>query len=195
MPAPIGPVLPLAGYLVGSVNTGLLLARRHGVDLRRVGSGNVGATNVGRALGSSAGKRVLALDVLKGYAPTLAARLAVGREHPWTAATGLASALGHCFPLWHGFRGGKGAATAAGALLAVHGPAGIVAGLTYGILRRATGRASVGSLGGAAVGAAYVLMREPMRPSSGMGLGLLALVVARHRDNLTRLMEGTEPRT
>lgn len=193
MSAPFGPVFPAAGYLLGSVSTGLLLARRRGVDLREVGSGNTGATNVGRALGRSAGKLVLVVDVLKGFGPTMAARRIMGRENPWTAATGFAAAFGHCFPLWHGFQGGKGAATAVGALLALNAPAGAMAGLTYGLLRKATGRASVGSLGGAIVGAAWLLATKPARPPSVMGVALLALLIARHRDNLVRLIEGTEP--
>jgi acyl phosphate:glycerol-3-phosphate acyltransferase len=184
---------PLAGYLLGSLGTGLILARRHGIDLRTVGSGNTGATNAARALGKSAGRKVMALDALKGFAPTLVARVALGPNAPWTAATGLAAALGHCFPVWHGFRGGKGAATAAGALLAVSPPAGVLAGVTFFMLRRATRRASVGSLGGATVGTVATVVTGPGRNASAMAGGLLLLVVARHGSNIRRLLAGQEP--
>jgi acyl phosphate:glycerol-3-phosphate acyltransferase len=193
LPAVLGPALTLLAYLLGSIGTGLLLARRRGVDLRSIGSGNIGATNVGRALGKGTGRLVLVLDALKGFVPALLARLMLGPADPWTAATGFAAAFGHCFPVWHGFRGGKGAATAAGVLLAVVPPAGVLAGLTFFGLRKASRRASVGSLGGAAVGATATLALGAGRWPSLMALGLLLLVVLRHRDNLGRLLTGREP--
>lgn len=190
----IGPALTLGSYLVGSVSTGLLLAGSRGIDLRSEGSGNVGATNVGRVLGKRAGRIVLALDAAKGAVPALAARLTLGADDPWTAATGAAAALGHCYPLWHGFRGGKGAATAAGVLLVLSPPAGVAAAATYVGLKKWTRRASVGSLGGALVGAGVtVALHGPASPRAWMAGALLALVVLRHRDNIVRLWRGEEP--
>jgi len=138
----------LVAYLLGSVSFGLLVARPAGVDLRSVGSGNVGATNVRRALGRGPARLVLGLDALKGFAPVAAGAYIWGPSSPVPAAGGFAAAFGHCFPLWHGFRGGKAAATGAGALLAATPPAGLAAITSYLVLRRTSRRASVGSLAG-----------------------------------------------
>lgn len=190
----LGPALTLGSYLLGSISTGLLLARERGVDLRQVGSGNVGATNVGRALGKRAGRMVLVLDAAKGALPALLARATLGADDPWTAATGAAAAVGHCYPIWHGFDGGKGAATAAGVLLVLSPPAGLAAAGTYVALKKVSRRASVGSLGGALVGAGVTLgLHGPGSPRTWMAAGLLALVVLRHRDNIERLWRGEEP--
>ncbi|MFW6051929.1 MAG: glycerol-3-phosphate acyltransferase [Myxococcota bacterium] len=191
--AVVGPVFPAAGYLLGSIGSGLLLARREGVDLRGVGSGNIGATNVGRVLGKQAYYTVLLLDALKGFAPTLAARLTMGPEDPWTAATGVAAALGHCYPVWHGFRGGKGAATAAGVLAAAAPAAGTAAAVTFVGLKKASRRASVGSLGGAVVGTVATVALTGLGWRTAMASALLALIVARHRSNIARLLRGEEP--
>ncbi len=190
----LGPALTVGAYLVGSISTGLLLARSRGVDLRNVGSGNVGATNVGRALGKRAGRLVLALDAAKGALPALAARWTLGADDPWTAATGAAAAFGHCFPIWHRFQGGKGAATSAGVLLVLCPPAGVAAAGTYVGLERLSRRASVGSLGGALVGAIVTSAAlGPASPRTWMAGALLGLVVLRHRDNIVRLWRGEEP--
>ena len=190
----LGPAIALGGYLLGSISPGLILAKRQGVDLREGGSGNVGATNVGRMLGKRAGRQVLALDAAKGALPALAARLALGPDDGWTAATGAAAALGHCFPIWHGLRGGKGAATAAGVLLVLVPPAGVAGAATYIALKKLTKRASVGSIGGALIGAGCTLaLLGPASPRTWMAGALLGLVLVRHRDNLRRLARGEEP--
>lgn len=193
MELPVGPLLAILGYLLGSVSLGLLIAARRGVDLRSFGSGNIGATNVGRALGKPTGRLVLLADLLKGLAPVLAARAVLGVDDPWTGVTGVAAVAGHCYPIWHGLRGGKGAATAAGVLLAAIPVAGVVAALAFLALRKATRRASVGSLGGAVAGAAATAAVEPVGPRALMAASVLVLVFARHADNLGRLFEGTEP--
>src|SRR5690606_17231678 len=157
-------------------------------------SGNIGATNVGRLLGKRAGRQVLLLDAAKGALPALVARAVLGPDDGWAAATGAAAVLGHCFPIWHGFRGGKGAATAAGVLLALVPPAGLAAAGTYVALKKLSGRASVGSLGGALVGAGCTLaLLGPASPRSLMAGALLGIVLVRHRDNLVRLARGQEP--
>lgn len=190
----LGPTLTVGAYLLGSVSAGLLLARRRGIDLRSVGSGNVGATNVGRALGKGAGRRVLALDAAKGGLAAATARLCLGADDPWTAAAGTAAVVGHCFPIWHGFRGGKGAATAAGVLLVLSPPAGLAAVGAYVGLKTLSRRASVGSLGGALVGAGVTLgLHGPGSPRTWMAAAVLAVVVLRHRENLERLWRGEEP--
>ncbi|MCA9531712.1 MAG: glycerol-3-phosphate 1-O-acyltransferase PlsY [Myxococcales bacterium] len=190
-----GASLALAAYLLGSVSFGLLLAKRRGVDLRAVGSGNIGATNVRRALGAEAGRAVMVLDALKGLVPTLAARVALGPGDPWVAVAGVCAVLGHCYPLWHGGRGGKGAATTGGVLLAACPPAGVVMLATYLALKKLTGRASVGSLAGAALGALVTALALGEAPRTWMALALFALIVVRHRANLGRLVRGEEPRS
>jgi glycerol-3-phosphate acyltransferase PlsY len=192
----LGPALTLGSYLVGSISFGLLIAKHRGVDLREVGSGNVGATNVGRALGKKTGRAVLALDAAKGIAPALIARLALGPDDPWTAAVGTAAVVGHCFPIWHRLRGGKGAATAVGVLLVLSPPAGIAGAATYFAVKKATGRASAGSIAGALVGAGTTLaLHGPASPRTWMAGGLLGIVLARHAKNIVRLIDGTEPRS
>lgn len=192
----LGPALTLGSYLVGSISFGLLIAKSRGVDLREVGSGNVGATNAGRALGKGTGRAVLALDAAKGMVPALIARMALGPDDPWTAAVGTAAVLGHCFPIWHGLRGGKGAATAAGVFLVLVPPAGVASAVTYFAVKKATGRASAGTIAGAVVGAGTTLaLCGPMSPRSWMAGGILGLVLIRHAGNIKRLIEGTEPRS
>jgi len=190
----LGPALAGAAYLLGSVIPGLILARRAGVDLRADGSGNVGATNVKRVLGRGAGWTVMALDVLKGLGPTLAAVLLLGAEDPWVAATGVAAVVGHVLPIWHGLRGGKGAATAAGALLAAAPIAGVAAVVAFAAVKKLTRRASAGSLTGAAVGCLTTVgLVGPRHATAYMACGILAVVVLRHADNIGRLLRGTEP--
>ncbi len=195
-----GAAATIAAYMLGSVSFAILVARRAGVDLRAAGSGNPGATNVGRVLGRRAGRLVLALDALKGAAPALAGVLAFGATDARTAAIGVAAVVGHVWPLWHGGRGGRGAATGLGVLLATAPPAGALAGLGYAVARRASGRASVGSLAGALLGSAALIAWEQHAPGhatprSWMALGLLAVVVVAHTPNLARLARGQEPRT
>jgi glycerol-3-phosphate acyltransferase PlsY len=190
----LGPAIALGGYLLGSISPGLILAKRQGVDLREGGSGNVGATNVGRVLGKRAGRQVLALDAAKGALPALVARAALGPDDPWTAIAGVSAVLGHCYPIWHGFRGGKGAATGAGVLLATVPVAGLAAAGTYLGLKKVTRRASVGSLGGALVGAGVTWAAlGAASPRTWMALGIHGLVIVRHRENLARLARGEEP--
>lgn len=190
----LGPALTVGSYLLGSISSALILAKRRGVDLRHEGSGNPGATNVARVLGERAGRLVLVFDAGKGALPALLARVALGPDDPWTAATGAAAALGHCFPVWHGFRGGKGAATAAGVLLVLVPPAGLAAAGTFFALKKLTKRASVGSIGGALVGAGATLaLLGPASPRTWMAGALLGLVLVRHADNLGRIVRGEEP--
>lgn len=183
----------LAAYLLGSISFGLIAAARRGVDLRSFGSGNTGATNVGRALGRREGRVVLLLDAAKGLLPTLAGATALGVEDPWTAGAGVAAVAGHCWPVWHGFRGGKGAATAAGAMLVLCWPAGLGAIVTYLGAKKVSRKVSVGSLAGATVGALLAaLVAGTTAPAAG-ALGIAALVWIRHADNLARLARGDEP--
>ena len=189
--------LTLTAYLLGSISFALLIAKSKGIDLREEGSGNLGATNAGRALGKGLGRVVLILDMAKGALPVIAAGLLLPPEEaPWVGAVGFAAVLGHCFPIWHGLRGGKGAATGMGAIAAAVPWAGLAAALTYLLLKKLSRRASVGSLGGAAVGAgvSFALVgRGPDWPLSVMALSVALLITLRHYENIGRLIRGTEP--
>jgi len=190
----IRPAMVLGAYLLGSVSFGLLAAKRAGADLREEGSGNIGATNVGRVLGKRVGRVVLVLDALKGALPVVGARLLFGADDPWTAATGVAAVVGHLAPVWHHFRGGKGAATSAGVLLAALPAAGLAGFAGYVIGKKTTKRASVGSLLGSAIGVGVmVVVLGPDGPRTIMAYTLLALVIIRHAGNIGRLVRGVEP--
>lgn len=189
----LGPFLTLAAYLAGSISFGLLLARREGVDLRSIGSGNIGATNVGRALGKSRGRQVMLLDMLKGFVPVALARWVLNLSWPWVTAVGIAAVLGHVLPIWHGFRGGKGAATAGGVLLAALPPIGGATLLTFVVVKKVSRRASVASLSAATLAACLVLLFDGRQWPVLLGLGLWLIIVVRHAGNIARLLRGEEP--
>lgn len=180
-------------YLVGSVPFSYLIARRWGVDVRRVGSGNVGATNVMRTAGRLPGLVAFVLDFLKGTAAVvLAIRLEPGGALPPLAAA--SAILGHMFPVWLGFRGGKGAATGAGAFLPLApwatGAAVVVFALTLALSRYV----SLGSMAGAASLAALAFLLGLPRPVAWSAAGVAVLVVWKHRGNIERIARGTESR-
>ena len=181
------------GYLVGSIPFAFLLARRRGVDLRSVGSGNVGAANVLRTSGVTAGLVAMLLDGLKGALAVLAAeRLTVGPATP--VAAGLASMIGHIYPVWLRFRGGKGVATAAG-VFSVLSPAGLgVGSLVFVFAVWITRYISVGSIAGA-VALAVVAASGEAPGVIAVGAAIAAVVIIhRHRANLARIAAGTERR-
>jgi Predicted membrane protein len=121
--------LCLAAYLLGSVPFGKLIAASYGIDIQKRGSGNIGFANVRRIVGWHAGLLTLSADVLKGYLPTLVAYTTVGS--PFAFYVGLIAILGHIFPVWLKFRGGKGIATGLGLVLALQPIAGLIGGATY----------------------------------------------------------------
>jgi glycerol-3-phosphate acyltransferase PlsY len=185
-------LLVVAGYLLGSIPTGLLLARRAGIDLRRAGSGNIGATNVLRTAGRRLGVLTLLGDLAKGALPTWLARY-LGAGEMVTGCAGLAAVLGHLFPPWLRFHGGKGVATALGAIL-VLAPASAAFGvLAFALVVGATGYVSLASLAACVVVA--VAMWAERSLAWPLGALMAALIVARHADNLRRLVAGSEPRT
>jgi len=186
-------LLVVAAYALGSISFGLIVAARRGVDLRAVGSGNTGATNVGRAIGKREGRIVLVLDALKGRRPAAAGAAWLGPTSPWTAGAAIAAVAGHCWPIWHGLRGGKGAATAAGAMLVLSWPAGLVAVATYVVGKKMTRKTSVGSLAGATVGAVVAALLGAMSPPAWGAAAIALLVWVRHADNVQRLARGEEP--
>lgn len=191
-----------AAYLVGSIPFGLLIARYgHGVDVRRHGSGNIGATNVGRVLGKKWGVFCLALDALKGLIPTLLLPRVLPFPTDWvesaTVACGAAAIAGHVFPVWLGFRGGKGVATGAGVAAVVCWQAALAAAAAFAIVfaaKRVVSLASIVSAGVYAAVALAVLGREigEKWPTALFAVAIPTLIVVRHRDNIRRLIRGDE---
>ena len=180
-------------YLCGAVPTGVLLARRHGVDPRDVGSGNIGATNVARAAGVTAGVLTLAGDAVKGFAPVLIAQRA-GYDPPAVALTALAAFLGHLYSCFLNFEGGKGVATGLGVLLGL-APGAMVVVVPVFLATLATSRyVSVASMVAAAATPLVLAALGYDRTIVVVGLMISALIILRHRDNLRRLRFGTEAR-
>jgi glycerol-3-phosphate acyltransferase PlsY len=182
-------------YLIGSLPFSFLVARAFGVhDVRQVGSGNVGATNVLRSAGKVAGALALVLDVGKGAAAAaLAGRLAPG-EAALPAVAAVASVVGHMFPVWLRFRGGKGVATGLGAFAPLAPAAALGAVAVFVLAALATRFVSLGSVaGGVALGAVALALRGPDPVAIAAAL-TAALVVFRHRANLRRILGGTERR-
>jgi glycerol-3-phosphate acyltransferase PlsY len=182
-------------YLVGSIPFSFLVARAFGVeDVRRVGSGNVGATNVLRNAGKAAGALALLLDLGKGAAATaLAAKLAPGLA-AGPAAAAVAAVVGHMFPVWLRFEGGKGVATGLGAFAPLVPRAALVALLVFGATAAATRYVSLGSVAGGVALASLVLARRGPDPVALAAVVTAALVLFRHRSNLRRILRGTERR-
>ena len=195
----------LLAYLLGSIVGGLLIGKLRGVDIRTMGSGNAGATNMLRTQGKVAAVAVLLIDLGKGW-------VATGVLAPWAipgvppaelgmrallvTACGLAVIVGHVYPLWYGFRGGKGVATFLGAVLGINARLGLVMVLTWlmiAILFGFVGLASVVSAGAVAV--AIAVHSSEMRTAL-LVFGILAalLIIYTHRGNISRMLAGTEPR-
>ncbi len=181
------------GYLAGSVPFAFLVARRRGIDLRRVGSGNVGATNVLRTSGVTRAVAAMCLDGLKGaLAVVVAQRLAFGPATP--VAAGVASVIGHIYPVWLGFRGGKGVATAAGVFGVLAPTALAIAGGVFVLAVWTSRYMSVGSLAGAITLAIATAAADGPGAITAGALLVAGVIVHRHRGNLSRLMAGTERR-
>lgn len=182
------------GYLVGTIPSGYLVARARGVDIQKVGSGNIGATNVLRALGVAPAILVVAMDPLKGALATLFP-LVLGLD-PWTVAlTGFATVLGNNFNLFLGLRGGKGVATSLGVFLVVNPMVAVVC-LLLGLFTIAAGRyVSLGSMVGMVAGPLFLLASSVYTlPDLFLAAALATLAVIRHWENLKRLAAGTERR-
>lgn len=205
-------ILIPAGYLVGSIPFGLLVGLARGVDVRQKGSGNIGATNVGRLLGGKFFALVFALDVLKGMAPMLAAGLVLGfAAHTplgyllWLLV-GFAAVLGHMFSVFLGFRGGKGVATSTGMMLGLwpyYTLPLLAAAAVFGAAFWRTRIVSLGSILGAitlpiayaAMGLLFWPTHLPAQwPLLAFAVIVATMIVYKHRSNITRLRAGNEPR-
>lgn len=211
------PLLPLVyGYLLGSVPAGYLAGRwLRGIDIRQHGSGSTGATNVLRVIGKGPALAVFLVDVLKGTAAVLLAKLLLAHDSlagtaagttaswsidSWVVAAGLAALAGHIWPLWLGWRGGKAVATALGMLLGLAWPVGLAC---FGVFLTVLSLSRIVSLSSVVAAVALPVLMLAWFRDQGLGLrwpylvlALLtsALVIWRHRSNLERLLQGSEPR-
>ena len=179
-------------YLLGSIPFGLVITRAFGLgDLRAIGSGNIGATNVLRTGNKGAAAATLILDAGKGAVAVLVARHLAGESAALVA--GFAAFLGHIFPVWLGFRGGKGVATFLGTMLALAWPVGIAACLTWLVTAFAFRCSSLAALVAAASTPLWLWLFG--RPDAiWLGVALAVLVFVRHHANIRRLLDGTEPK-
>jgi glycerol-3-phosphate acyltransferase PlsY len=188
----------LAAYAIGSIPTAYLVGRANGVDLRTVGSGNLGATNVFRTLGWRAALFVYVVDMLKGMAPVLWLPALAGepRGWPWGVALGIAAILGHVRPVFLlGKGGGKGVATASGVFFALAPLPSVAALLAFVVVVVASRYVSLASLVGAAVLPLAVLAQQRhLTPLVLVSAGVAAFVFWTHRENIGRLRRGEERR-
>jgi glycerol-3-phosphate acyltransferase PlsY len=202
----------VAAYLLGSVSFALMLGRLNGVDIRQHGSGNVGATNLGRALGKKWGVLCFFLDLGKGLVPVVGYRLtllAIGEDVSGSVemlqwlAIGVAAVVGHVFPLFLKFKGGKGMATGMGALLGfwpVLSVPALAAFVVWFLVTKATAYVGLASVVAAAVLPVFVVGfaialgydAQEIAVCAGVSALLAALVIVRHRSNIKRLLDGTE---
>lgn len=185
-------LLPVFAYLLGSVSSAIVIARLFGLtDPRQVGSGNPGATNILRYGGKKAAALTLAGDVLKGVIPVLVAHV-LGAAPLILALTLLAAFLGHVFPVFHGFKGGKGVATAAGTLIALNGWVGLALIATWLVMAFTTRYSSLSAIVTTLASPLYVwwFTREPVLIAATAVMGVMLLW--RHRSNIQKLIAGTE---
>jgi glycerol-3-phosphate acyltransferase PlsY len=199
-------VVLIGSYLLGSIPFGYLAGRIAGIDIRKCGSGNVGATNVIRTLGKGYGYPVFVADFLKGFGAVKISMLVATRLQPgWSSSemfgivAAISSVLGHSFPVWLNFKGGKGVATSAGALFCLAPVAALVGASVWILTFLVTRYVSVASVAAAAALPVIILIITRLRETGGKSLFyssvcLAAVVIWRHRSNLSRLVRGTEAR-
>ena len=181
----------VGGYLIGSVPFGLLLTKAAGLgDIRQVGSGNIGATNVLRTGRKGLAAATLILDGLKGAVAVLLARQFLGDQD---LVVGTAAVLGHLFPVWLGFRGGKGVATGLGVLLAAAWPVGLACCAVWLVAAKLLKMSSAAALTAFAAAPLFALVLSSVDHAL-MALLIAVLVFWRHEANIRRLLAGTEPR-
>jgi acyl phosphate:glycerol-3-phosphate acyltransferase len=186
--------LALVGaYLIGSIDFAVFVGKMHGVDIRKVGSGNPGTSNVLRSLGKGPAAMVFIGDTLKGVLGAYLGMLASGSfQSHWVWAAGFAAVVGHCYPVLHGFKGGKGVATGFGVLLFAEPLLGLILFVSWLVLTKLTKTASIASM-------AVAIAAIPLALLLGVGglslvwmAATILLVVWRHRSNIQRLAGGTE---
>jgi len=184
----------VGAYILGAVPFGLMIAKRYfNVDIRELGSKNIGATNVYRVLGKKAGAAVFTLDILKGLAPVLLAHHLFGSQHAWVVLTGVAAILGHTFSPFLGFKGGKGVATSLGVAFGFSWQAGLICFVVWCLIVWITGYVSVASIVGAPLAAVLIWYFNGEDPIYAVfGIVVASFVVLKHRANIARLRRGEE---
>ncbi len=192
--------ISLAGYLLGSIPTGLLVGKAKGIDIRKHGSGNIGATNVFRILGKKFGIFVFVCDALKGVLAAIAGAFFAGRQFSPALAgivCGVACILGHNFPVWLKFKGGKGVATSLGVVFGLVPLAGVVSFAVWGAVLFLSRYVSLASIVGAIAVPVTVAFTEhgaDRTPLLAFNSFAALLIIVRHRANIRRLLAGTENR-
>ena len=190
-PALLG-VVGLLAYLLGSVSFGVVMARLFGLgDLRQIGSGNIGATNVLRTGNKTAAFLTLVLDAAKGGIAVLIAGALLGADA--AQAAGLAAFLGHCYPVFLGFKGGKGVSTFLGTLLALSWPVGLAACATWAVVAALSRISSLSALMAAASAPIWALVLG-LPDAVALLIALAVVIGLRHEGNIRRLIAGSEPR-
>jgi len=196
----------IVGYIVGSLPTAYIAGRLAGIDIRRSGSGNVGATNVARVLGKRFGYPVFVVDVLKGFAAVEFAEVISASAHSsalvvdfWGIVGAIFAVIGHSYPVWLGFKGGKGVATSVGALFALNWIPALIVGIVWIVVFLTTRYVSLASIVAAialpVTVAAMFFSGNLLSPVLlYFSLFLAAIIVFRHRLNISRLLNGTEHR-
>jgi glycerol-3-phosphate acyltransferase PlsY len=201
-------IIGFASYLIGSIPAGYIAGRIAGIDIRTAGSGNIGATNVMRVLGKRYGYPVFVVDFLKGLVAVSLSIFIAKRAQPISVSTqlfGIIAAVscvtGHSFPVWLGFKGGKGVATSAGALFGLMPFVALIGAAVWVITFELTRYVSVASMTAVLVVPIIILILMLLKQTQTSGTALLyfstclaAVVIFRHRSNLSRLLRGTEPR-
>lgn len=185
----------LSAYMIGSIPTGVWYSKLvHKVDVRSLGSGNSGGTNIGRNFGKNAALIVITIDVLKGLLPFLVAKKLFGQSNHgdlFIMATGIAAVLGHAYPVWASFKGGKIVATSIGVLLAYSFPLTLVQVLLLVLLIYLTSIMSLSAMLSYALVVLYILFTRTL--TYGIGFSLMSLfMIYRHRENIDRLLKGQE---
>ena len=190
---PVGIFVALFGYLLGSVPTGVLLTKLFSkVDPRKVGSKNIGATNIFRTAGKTLGILTLVGDVLKGMIP-IGIAIQLGVADLWVAVAGLSTFLGHIFPIFLGFKGGKGVATALGVYLVISPIAVLIEFLLFAGLVWKWRFISLGSISCATtIPVLIAFFRSDSQAYFILSVIIAALILYRHQDNISRLLQGTE---
>lgn len=190
-------LIPLAGisYLLGSIPFGLIATRLGGVgDIRKIGSGNIGATNVLRSGRKDLAAITLIGDALKGALAVFLARYGWHTGELGVAIAGGAAFLGHLYPVWLKFRGGKGVATFYGVIFAAAWPVGLFAGATWLAMAAALRISSLAALTAAALAPLFALLCDAPHPILLLALFMALLISVRHHENIRRLWAGTEPK-
>ena len=188
-------ILPIIiGYLIGSIPFGMVVGRLRGIDIRKVGSGNIGATNIFRTLGTAPAIIVFLLDLLKGTFAVYIAQAMIPTSPAIIVVSGIAAVIGHMYPVYIGFKGGKGSATGLGVLLGIAPDLFIIAMIYVAIAIAVTRYVSVTSIGGVILLAVLMFTFHKPVEYSIAAIIVAVLVIYKHVPNLKRLLSSTEPK-